>query len=372
MIHACSFFFTNTAMPLLAAALGFGILITVHEFGHFLFAKAFGFRTPAFSIGFGPRLFHFNWWDCEFRLSLLPLGGYCAIEGLDEDGEGLPGATKKESNATYWQKTLVMLGGIAFNILLAYFVFSVTLIGTIQKTRAELAISSVIKESAAAKDNIMDGDTLRGYNDITFSDDNAKTPAQLTGFLQTIAASPNKKMTLHLTRRQQDLTRHITLGTRENNKAHGSLGIALEVKQTPIDGEYEYNSPLTALQRGMAITHSYIKQTLHSLLGMFKQRTLNGVGGPVAMMSQTFKTAKNGLVSFLNLLGVMSVGLAVMNLIPIVPFDGGRFFIITLEAILQRPLNEKFKEIITLGGVLAILLLFVVLSYRDILRLIGW
>ncbi|MGD1997523.1 MAG: M50 family metallopeptidase [Candidatus Dependentiae bacterium] len=364
---------SNTLLPLISAALGFGVLITAHEFGHFLFAKAFGFRTPAFSIGFGPKLLHFNWWDCEFRLSLLPLGGYCAIEGMDDDGEGLPQNTSgPQSSAPYWQKTLVLLGGIGFNILLAYFVFSVTLIGHIQKTRTEITIATVVKESAAEKHSIKKGDVLRGYNDVTFSQQSEKTPNELTGFLQAISNSADKKMALHLNRCNQEITNTVTIAKKDTNSQTGSLGVSLEVAAKPIEGEYEYNSLLTAIRRGVAITHSYVWQTVRGLGNMFKQRTLDGVGGPVAMLSRTFEGAKSGLTNFLHLIGVISVGLAVMNLIPIVPFDGGRFFIITLEAIIGRPLHEKLKELIMMTGLGLVLALFLFLSYRDIFRLFGW
>lgn len=373
MIAALYTLYTNTLLPLIGAALAFGIIITVHEFGHFLLAKAFGFRTPAFSIGMGPKLMYFTWWDCEFRLSLLPLGGYCAIEGMDDDDEGLPKNSKgKPLSAPYWQKTMVMLGGIACNALLAYAVFIIPLIGTIQKTKAELSIANVVKESAAEKYGLQAGDILRGYNSTTFSQNNETTATELSAFLQAIGSSANKKMSVHFTRCHEDITREVTIAERDNNKDAGSLGINLEVTTKPIEGEYEHNSLTTAISRGAAKTHGYIWQTLRGLGNMFRQRSLDGAAGPIAMLSHTFQGAKKGMTHFLHLIGVISIGLGVMNLLPIVPFDGGRFFIITIEAIIGRPLNEKLKELIMLTGLGLVLALFLFLSYRDIFRLLGW
>ena len=140
----------------------------------------------------------------------------------------------------------------------------------------------------------------------------------------------------------------------------------------PIPGIFEYDSFSSALAKGIAMTHQNIRQSAHSFSMMFKRRTLNGIGGPIAIFSQTFKMAKTGIRGLLQLLGSLSVGLAVLNFVPIAPLDGGRWFFLTVEAIIRRPLHEKVKDYIIIASLALFALLFLVLSYRDFMRLLGY
>lgn len=367
MLASAYSFVTTNFVPVVLAGAGFGVLITVHELGHFLFCKLFGIGTPVFSIGFGPTLIHKKIGLTDFRLSLIPLGGYCAVQDGTEKGDD-PKASL--SNKPYWQQTLMMLGGILCNILFAYAAFTAVHYGSRPKLKTTLTISQVVKNSAAAAADLQVGDQVLGYNDVAFIKDSNAVHKELHTFLKVIADSPDTQMILHL--RSQDGCEHNKVITLQNKSGTGSLGIGIDMLNEPIPGIFEYDSFSSALHKGIAMTHQNIRQSAHSFLMMFKRRTLNGIGGPIAIFSQTFKMAKNGIRGLLQLLGSLSVGLAVLNFVPIAPLDGGRWFFLTIEAIIRRPLHEKVKDYIIIASLVLFALLFLVLSYRDFMRLLGY
>ena len=374
MIHSL---LATKLVPIFFAGIGFGLLITVHEFGHFLFCKLFGIGTPVFSIGFGPSLIKRQIGSTEFRLSLIPLGGYCAVQGMGEvevvDIKGAPQADDSASFETkaFWQKVLVILGGIAFNIMFAYLAFTAIHVGSRPKMRTELSISQVVKNSAAAAGGIQKDSILRGYNGTTFSTDAAQLQTELKTFLASIAKSPGSTLVLHAENTQGTTAeKKVTLGGKPGTT--GSLGIGIELSQKPVPGVYEHDSLSSAFSKGVTMTHRWIIQTASGIANMFKRRTLEGVGGPVAMFSQTFKMAKTGWRSFVNFLAIISISLAVINLLPLGALDGGQLLFAIIEFITRRRLPLKLKEAIIIVSWLLFFALILILSYRDIMRIFGY
>ena len=126
LLGAFAIAFQSKLLPFIYAIIGFGLLITVHEFGHFFFCKLFGIYTPSFSIGMGPKILEKKIGTTNFKISALPIGGYVEIAGLAETGQGEQQHAQQEGensfkNKPYWQKALVICGGVIFNLFLAYF-----------------------------------------------------------------------------------------------------------------------------------------------------------------------------------------------------------------------------------------------------------
>ncbi len=363
-------------LPLLLAGIGFGLLITVHELGHFFFCKLFKIGTPVFSIGFGPSLFKKKIGSTEFRLSLIPLGGYCAIQGMSDPEAGMVDTNEAELNPVYAfetksfsQKMLVILGGILFNIIFAYCIFIGMHWGTHQELKTELTISYIVSNSAAEKHNLTAGSIITGYNTTTFSTDKITAQTEIRTFLKTISENPHKTLTLSLT--QQDGTcdtKTITLGALDATT--GSLGVGLDIIQKPVAGSYIHHSFTNAFCKGITITHSYITTTASAITTMFKRRSLDGMAGPLTMFTQTFKSAQLGLRTLWEFVGMISITLALMNLIPIGALDGGQLLFILLEGIIRRPLPRRLKESIIIASWILFFLLVIILSYKDIIRMI--
>lgn len=366
-------------LPLLLTGAGIGFLITIHEFGHFIFAKLFNIGVPVFSIGFGPGLIKKRIGATEYRLSLIPLGGYCAIQ-MDSDPEA--GMVTPDPEAApldpaqsfdtkpFWQKLLVLLGGILFNIAFAYIAFIGLHCGTRPKVVTEIIATAITEKSPAAKSRIAIGDRITGYDGITFGSGSASVHEQIRTFLDTIAAKPQQKMLLAITTKDmQEKVRRVTLG--ETADKAGFLGVAMEIKQVPIEGQYESDTFFDAIHKGIGLTNFYIKNTFAIIPSKFKRRNLDGLVGPLGLFSYAYTSAQQGLRSLLYFLSTFSVTLAIMNLIPIGALDGGQLLFTLIEGITRRRLPRKLKEGIIIGSWILFMLLTITLLYRDVLGFIG-
>lgn len=363
-------------IALLWALIGFGTLITVHEFGHFIFCKLFGVHTPIFSVGFGPSLFQRKIGDTEFRLSLLPLGGYCAIAGAGptdlEDGHQDTEHLRKDQLFTtkpYWQKTLIILGGILFNILFAYGIFTFLNYGKVPKSDTVITLTSVEKESLADEAGMKPGDILVGYNNTLFSPDPYQAEGELQAFLSTLAHPNEKTISIMYKREDGSVTsKKIALVTEDTGRKRLGVGL-MPVAKTRV-GEFSYNSLTISAKKGIAHTHRLIKNTFLAIKQAITGLSIKGMGGPLRIMSQSFKMAEAGISELLSYLGMISVSLAVMNLLPLGILDGGQLIFVTLEALRGKPLSSTVQTHIMQFFIFLFLFLFIVLSYHDLRSLL--
>lgn len=375
--------FANTKLiPLILAVVGFGLLIVVHELGHFLFAKAFGIHTPTFSIGFGPALFERKIGTTNFRIAKIPFGGYVEVAGLAEPGQGDQAhayATGEDSFAhkPYWQKFLVLMGGIIFNLLFAYITFAVLFMVGDSSREPAISVVQIVKDSAADKFGLKAGDHLVAINQINALDESGK-PKNLDHiqdlFLEEIKNNPNKEITIKVLRKadetdpqgtwaEQEL--HIILGEKKVEEATiGTLGafFSAPIQKLPF---------FAAIKRSITHTNQWIYNIVHGLKSMFTQRSLKGAGGPVMIVAQTFKFAQSGLLPLLVFLAIMSINLAVFNLLPLGITDGGNLLFATIEAIIRRPTPEFIRIGVNLISIALFGLLFLYLTFQDVAQLFG-
>ncbi len=361
LVKAVTFLAHNFAFAVVALA-GLGFLLGFHELGHFLFCKLFHIRTPSFSIGFGPRLLSKKIGETEFALSAIPLGGYVEIAGSAEMGQG----EQKEAHAKdthsfaikpYWQKLLVMLGGILFNLIFAY--FALILLHLIGIPKTVPIIRTVQPESPAAQYNLAPGDKIIAINNQNINNDLPKA-------LELIAPLANQETTITVERGGQEVVLPIKLGTKKDatGKEVGSLGVTFEMAKTP--GE----SLSGAITKGIALTNSYILGTIRGFKNIFFKGEVSGVQGPVAIISLIMEGISQSFGVFLLLLALISVNLAIFNLIPLPILDGGQILYYTIEAIIGRPIPNKIREYIHIGSWLLVLALILYLSAQDIYRLV--
>ena len=340
------FLLSKNLIFLLLGIFGIGFIIGFHELGHFLFSKLFKINVPSFSIGFGPKLYQKKFGSTKFSLGAIPLGGY--IESDKDSFESKP----------YYQKMMVIFGGIAFNLFFAYFVFCLLFIVGIPKTHflypinTSPIVESVSKEAETL--GITPGDKIIAINDKDIMDETSIIFRQLR-------KSEAKNTTLKILRDEEIV--QLELPKEELIKAFGTLKI-----------KFRYSSkkglPLfAAIKKGIQFTNGYIYLTLFMFKKIFTKRDVSGVGGPIMIIAATVKSASEGIKVFLILLALISVSLAVLNLIPLPILDGGQALLYTIEAIIRRPLSEKGKEYIFIASWILMLSLFVLVSFRDIWRL---
>lgn len=342
------------------ALVGVGFIIAFHELGHFLFCKLFGIRTPSFSIGMGPRIFTKKIGETDFSLSAIPMGGYVEIANIPEEGVSADQAPAYFANKPYWQKMLVMSGGILFNIIFAYFVFIMLYwVGMpntplIYPENAKPVISSVLKDSPAEKAQLKPNDHIVKINDTALNNDISVLYKQL----ETLA---NQSAKFTIERDNKLVTLDVALAEKTlGGKSIGYLGAGFATEDLP---GFPF---ITAVKKGIHRTTYLLTHMFSMFKAMFAKRDVEGLGGPIMIFSQTIAHAERGLKILLAFLAIISINLALINIVPLPILDGGQALFATLEAIIQRPLNQKIKEYIQIATWLMLITLLVLLSIKDV------
>lgn len=314
----------------------------------------------------GPKILTKKIGGTEFALSAIPLGGYVEIAGAAEVGQG----EQKEAHSSdegsfaakpYWQKLLVMIGGILFNLGFAYVVFAAMFyIGMpkfpiVYPENATTVISEIVPDSLAAKSDLKPGDKIVAFD---------STPVDsATTFIMAMKDKPNTQQTITIERNGQQLQVPLTIGEKTfGDKKFGYPGIDFYIPRFSL---------IDSIIKGFQATNQVMMQVWLSFKGMFAERKLDGVGGPLMVISQTIKGAEKGVKVFLLLLAFISINLAMLNIIPIPIMDGGQILFYTIEAIIRRPLPDKVRIYIHYACWIAILLLVIYLSVKDVLRIFG-
>jgi regulator of sigma E protease len=374
---------------LLIAILGLAFLITVHELGHFLFAKKLGMRVERFYVGFPPALWRRRRGETEYGIGLIPLGGFCKISGMSEEEE-LPEEALPRAyfNQPVWKRNVVIAAGPLMNIVAAVLILFVFLLarGTVTPT---LTLEEVVKGTPAAEAGLEPGDTLVGGRVVLT--DGGQPPAftrfhtwdDATTFFK---ANPNTLVELQYRPAggQQSgggggqgsensaavsgpvQTVELRLGRNPSDKQTGYLG----VRST---GESSRPMPWTAAWLAAKGTGDVVVKTFQGFWWLISGR-INATGpegavGPVGIVQVSAQAVQQDIYPVL--LAFISVNLGILNLIPILPFDGGHIFFNTLESIRGRKTSPRVMERAAAVGVVLLLTLFVFLTFNDIKRLFG-
>jgi len=371
---AVAVIFSKKFIPLLYALIGFGVLITIHECGHFLFCKLFNVHTPTFSIGMGPTVFQRKVGDTNFRLALIPIGGYVEIAGMAEVGQGDQEhagdiGPRSFSKKPYWQRFLILIGGILFNLLFAYFVFSALFFsGMPVQKEVELVIKDVKGVSKTADIELQAGDKILELNGHELS----TSPKELFPKLRMLVSELSKKklQDISLKVKRGDEKINITIPGSENgsNLQRGVLAGAVFDLNT-VRVEYESYPFFQAIKKGIQHTNGWIYKVFSSLKMLVTKRNIKDFGGPIMIVSQSFKFAQRGLLMLFVFLAIISINLAVINLLPIGALDGGQLLFETIEAIIRRKIPEVIRMSINLLSWVLILSLILYLSYQDIISI---
>ena len=370
ILHAFCSFLSIKFFPLLYALVGFGLLIAVHECGHFVFCKIFNIHTPTFSIGFGPELFRKKIGKTNFRLALIPFGGYVEIAGLEETGQGSQdfALAKDEtsfSQKPYWQKVCVLSGGVLFNVIFAYLVFCLLFMVGSPKPHS-ISIAGIMKESAAEKAGLKTGDGILKINDKRLQTNNQELiDDAYEVLLGEIRQNPDKQVIFSILRDGKTQEFPVVLGHKEESgKTIGSLGTEMRAPVKKL-------SFFAAFKAGAQTTALWIVRMIQGIKQLFCQRSLEGAGGPVMIIAQSFSSAQSGIIPLLIFLALISLNLALINILPLGILDGGKILMITIEAIIRRELPRAFKNGLEMITLFMFISFFLLITYRDIVSLFG-
>ncbi len=359
------------------------VVVLVHEAGHFFVAKFFKIRVDEFGVGFPPKAMTlFKKDETEYTLNWLPIGGFVKIFGENPDDESVNGPDKERSfvNKPRWQQALVLFAGVFMNFILAWVLFSVgfasglpTSVGsepsgyTLENTN--LVIVGTLPNSPAELSGIKTGDKIIGVNTI---DDKKNTlileNINPESFRDFIGESKNKEIVLNYTRGLDKTIYEARMEPNINEEGRAVIGVAMDQIGTlklPIH---------LALVEGFSMTVYQTKTTAVGLFTLIKnavigQGDLSSVSGPVGLTKIVGEASKFGFIYLLSLTALISVNLAIINLVPFPALDGGRLLFLLIEKIKGSRLNQNFANTANMVGFFLLILFMLIVTYNDIVKL---
>jgi regulator of sigma E protease len=333
---------------LIAAIVAFGIMIFVHELGHFLVAKRVGVTVHAFALGFGPRLVGFRRGETDYAINALPLGGYVRMAGEDLDTAQGPGSFRAKS---VWGRMAVIAAGPGMNLLLALVVLAALAISVGVPTAVSNRIGALRSGWPAEQAGLRPGDAIIAI-------DGRPTPTG-TQVVDTIHERPNTSLTLTIERGGRQFDLRVT-SRREGSM--GLIGFSPELIRERMD-------PLQAMAWSVRTAGDTIEALFVGIGRMFRDRSfLGSLAGPVGAVQFLSESGQAGGESFLYTAAAISIMIGIFNLLPFPALDGGRLLFLIIEALRRRPVDPKREGYIHLVGFALLLLLLVTLTVRDVGR----
>ena len=340
----------GTVWPYLTAVLLFLILIVIHEFGHFIAAKLLGVKVNEFAVGFGPRLFGFKGKETKYSFNLVPLGGYCAMEGEDEES----GDSRAFCNKPAWRRFLIVVMGAVFNL-----VFGLILVAIILAPQPRFASTTIgefeekaISQQSGLKidDKIIEieGRKIFGIYDMNYAFTNAPD-----GTLDMTVLRDGKKVELKSVKFETEKEDGITY-LKWDFKVYG-------IKKTV----WNY------INETFNTTISYCLIVWRSLLDMLSGKFgISAISGPVGVTVAIADAAKQSLLNLLPMMALITVNLGIFNLLPVPALDGGRLVFIIFEMILRKKVPEKYESVVHTVGFMILIAFMVLIAAKDIWGLI--
>ena len=298
----------SNVWPYLVAIALFLILIVIHEFGHFIAAKLLGVRVNEFAVGFGPKLFSKQGKETKYSVNLVPLGGYCAMEGEDEDS----GDERAFCNKKPWRRFIIVAMGATFNLILGLIIVAVTLAP--QKAFNSTVVAE-FKENAVSEQSGLKADDVK----FDSSEENGISYLNVDFYVYGI------------------------------RKTLGSY-----IKQT------------------FATAASYCAVVWRSLIDLISGKYgISAVSGPVGVTAAIGSAAKQSLENLLPIMALITINLGIFNLLPIPALDGGRLLFILIEMIFRKPVPQKYEAIVHAVGFALLIGFMLLITAKDIWTLIA-
>lgn len=326
-----------------------GTLVFFHELGHFLMAKLLRIRVEEFAFGFGPKWLRlFKLGDTEYTVHPVPLGGFVKLAGMEPGQEDAPGGFNTKP---WWKRFLVYGSGPAMSFVLAYLIFS-TLGMAIGLPVTTNRIDFVDKGSIAEKAGLRKGDVI-----IKIDDEPIESGEEMVGIIHR---SPGKELVLLVQRGEQLITIRATPKPGKLGKDIGLLGFApaQELRRVGLE---------ESVREGTKATTVFIEAIVKAL---FSREVKENVGGPISIVAATKASVEGGLGHFLQLMGILSLSLGIINLLPIPIIDGGQMVLLVVEGIRRRRLSPKTLELAQRIGLTVIAVIFVLIMYLDLSRMV--
>lgn len=349
---------------LLGFIVALGPLIFVHELGHFLFAKLFGVRVLKFSLGFGPKVFGKRFGETEYVLSAIPLGGYVKMFGENPDEQDVDQSDKAVSFAhkSVGQRFGIVLAGPLFNFLftLVVFFFLFLIVG-VPEIKDTTRIGQVIEGSPAASAGLQDNDVILEIN--------GTLTEKWMDVLEGVRDSNGEAVAMVILRDNEEMSFSIAPKLEEVKNIFGEVeGQRYRVGIAPAEGyNYVSTGPFGAMKNAAKQTWAYVDMTLKGLVKLVQGVIpMSELGGPILIAKIAGQQMAAGWVNLMYFMGLLSVNLGILNLLPIPVLDGGHLMFLTIESIRRKPMEERAQIIAQQIGIALLGTLMVLVFYNDI------
>ncbi len=340
----------NNVWPYLVAILCFLVLIVIHEFGHFIAAKLLGVRVNEFSVGFGPKIFRKQWGETTYCIGCIPFGGYCAMEGEDDDSKD-PNAF---CNKRPWRRFIIVAMGAIFNLIFGLILVAVILApqprfaSTVVAEFDENAVSEQYGLQVNDKIVSVDGRHIFDWYDLAYAFTNVDD-----GAVDITVQRGGEKVAL-------DEVRFAT----ETMDDISYLSLDFKVYgQEKTFGNY--------VKQTFKTTVSYCAVIWRSVIDLVTGKYgISAMSGPVGVTSALGSAAKQSLMQLLPILSLITINLGLFNLFPLPALDGGRLLFILFEIIFRKPVPQKYEAAVHAVGFALLIGLMLLITAKDIWTLI--
>ena len=359
-------------MDLIIFIVALSVLVLVHELGHFLMAKWNGIRVEEFGLGLPPMIFGRRIGETIYSLNALPIGGFVRMYGedpsfIEELGRKKGEKTGKNRSFLYkkpWQKLLVVVGGVAMNLVLAVVIFTVVygVLGVPTETN-QVKIVGVVEGSPADKSGLKEGMTV-----LTVGGVKIENPNQLT---DEVAKFKGKEVELGIEEEGGNAYMRSVLVRENPPEGEGSMGVAISNVEMIKIKWWEFYKGIWAGFKEAYFWGKIIGGGVLSMVGgLFMGQVPSDVSGPIGIYQATSSIKQSqGMWALLHFFGVVSVNLAVINILPFPALDGGRIIFVIYEMIFKKRANQKLEIMVNNIGMLVLLTLIVAITAGDVLRI---
>lgn len=339
-------------MTLISAIFVFGLLVLVHEFGHFITAKLTGMRVDEFAIGFGPKLFSKKYGETKYSLRAIPLGGFNDIAGMDPSDN--PAGERGFCEKPVFSRMLVILAGSLMNfvlpVVLFFAIFATVGIG---KPATEPIIGGVMAGMSAERAGLQVGDKI-----LTVDGEKVATWQEMLDKVKSF--EPNTAIALTYERNAQVEATTVTPQFDEKSK-RTLIGIQSQIN-------YEAVTIPEALQMAVGHTKEILFMMLNALAELFQKPSEAELSGPIGIAQMAGQAAETGLIPLLNFAALLSLNLGIINLLPIPALDGGHFVGLAIEAVRGKPMGARALMYTQRAGIAFLLVLTLYATTSDLVR----
>lgn len=352
------------------------ILVLVHELGHFLVAKKLGVKVEEFGFGFPPRILGKKIGETLYSVNLLPIGGFVKLFGEDDAGGGRIGSSKNAKSVRgkqleraffarpMWQRAAIIIAGVAMNFLLAFgiitYLFAVSGVPSIGN---QVYIVSVAKNSPAQKAGLVIGDRVSTFDHVAITSASELIELTKKHIGQTITLEIITSKKNHET---------VTLIPRLHYPANeGAIGIG--ISPNIVNTKYPwYEAPIVGIRESLQESWMIVLGLESTVIQLVVQRSVpEGIAGPVGIAQLTGQFVQIGPDAVLSFISLLSLNLAIVNVLPIPALDGGRLFFIFVEAITRKKIASRYEGYAHTVGMVLLLALVLAITLHDIIRLVN-